>query len=132
MKLLNTLKGILTELTGPDVVQNSINKKQLIIINYQGKEYGKGYRTIEPVCLGTSKRGNLVLRAWEREGVSHSNKVEGNPIPGWRLFKLVDILTYAPTGDTFTEMRPNYNPNGDKSMVSVIVNAKFNNQNNIA
>jgi len=131
MKLLNSLKSIITELVGPDPVQHSIKNKQVITINYQGKEYGKGYRNIEPVCLGTSKRGNLVLRAWEREGASHSNRVKGNPIPGWRMFKLVDILTYQPTGDTFTEMRPNYNPNGDKSMVSVMVNAKFDNQENI-
>ena len=32
--------------------------------------------------------------------------------------------------DKFYEMRPNYNPNGDKSMESVIVNAKFDNNDN--
>jgi hypothetical protein len=30
-----------------------------------------------------------------------------------------------PTAEVFNEPRPNYNPNGDKSMTRVIVNAKF-------
>jgi hypothetical protein len=29
--------------------------------------------------------------------------------------------------DNFTEMRPGYNPSGDKSMERVIINAKFDN-----
>jgi hypothetical protein len=33
-------------------------------------------------------------------------------------------------GDKFTESRPLYNPNGDKSMSRVIVNAVFDNQGN--
>ena len=104
----------------------------MITINYQGEEYGKGYRDIEPVCLGISKAGNMVLRAWERQGVSHSKEVEGNPIPGWRMFRLDKILTYALQGDKFTEMRPKYNPNGDKLMSSVIINAKFDDTENLA
>lgn len=131
MKLLNNLKTIITEIAAVTDVQDAINNKKVIIINYNGKEYGKGYREIEPVCLGISKRGNQVLRAWEIEGSSHTNTVEGNPIPGWRMFKLVDILTFKPTGDNFYEMRPNYNPNGDRSMTSVIVNAVFDNEENI-
>lgn len=131
MKLLNNLKSIITEIAAVNDVQDAIKNKKVIIINYDGEEYGKGYREIEPVCLGISKRGNQVLRAWEREGSSHSKTVEGNPIPGWRMFKLVDILTFKPTGDNFYEMRPNYNPNGDRSMTSVIVNAVFDNEQNI-
>ena len=133
MKLLNTLSNLLiTEVASIDDVQKSIRQKNVITINYQGEEYGKGYRDIEPVCLGISKAGNMVLRAWERQGVSHSKEVEGNPIPGWRLFRLDKILTYALQGDKFTEMRPKYNPNGDKLMSSVIINAKFDDTENLA
>lgn len=131
MKLLSCLKQVINEIAIPADVQDAINNKKVIIINYDGDEYGKGYREIEPVCFGVSKAGNQVLRAWEREGVSHSNTVDGNPIPGWRMFKLVDILTFKPTGDNFYEMRPDYNPNGDRSMASVIVNAVFDNEQNI-
>lgn len=132
MKLLNTLSNLLiTEVASIDDVQKSIRQKNVITINYQGEEYGKGYRDIEPVCLGISKAGNMVLRAWERQGVSHSKEVEGNPIPGWRMFRLDKILTYALQGDKFTEMRPKYNPNGDKLMSSVIINAKFDDTENL-
>lgn len=133
MKLLGTLsKLLITEVASIDDVQRSIKQKNVITINYQGEEYGKGLRDIEPVCLGVSKAGNMVLRAWERQGVSHSKEVEGNPIPGWRLFRLDKILTYQLQGDKFTEMRPKYNPNGDKLMSSVIINAKFDDTENLA
>jgi predicted DNA-binding transcriptional regulator YafY len=133
MKLIKTLSKLITEVASIDDVQKSIKQKNVITINYQGDEYGKGYRDIEPVFLGISKKGNMVLRAWERQGASHSNKVEGNPIPGWRMFRLDKILTYALQGDKFNEVRPLYNPNGDNSMVRVIVNAKFDdNTENLA
>jgi predicted DNA-binding transcriptional regulator YafY len=130
MKLMNSLKGLITEIASAQDIQRSINMKNVITINYNGREYGKGYRDIEPVCFGISKSGNFVLRAWEIEGSSHSNKVRGNPIPGWRLFRLDKILTYQLQGDKFIESRPFYNPDGDKSMSRVIVNAVFDNQGN--
>ena len=130
MKLLGNLSRLITEIASLDDVQKSIKQKNVITINYDGDEYGKGYRDVEPVCLGVSKAGNMVLRAWERQGASHSNRVEGNPIPGWRLFRLDKILTYLPQGDSFTEVRPNYNPNGDRSMTRVILNAVFDNTPN--
>lgn len=133
MKLLNSLKNIISEAAALSDVQDSIKKKTVMIIYYDGNDNGgKGYRTIEPVCLGYSKKGNLVLRAWESEGSSWSEKHEGNFLPGWRLFRLDKIFTYRPTTDNFSEMRPNYNPNGDKSMERVLINAKFDNLENIA
>jgi len=132
VKLLNNLSKLILETANLDVVQDSIRKKNVITINYDGKEYGRGFRVIEPVCVGYSKKGELVLRAWEREGVSHSKVTKNNPVPGWRFFKLVKILTYQPQGDTFYEMRPDYNPDGDKLMSSVILNAKFDDTQNIA
>ncbi len=132
MKLLGNLKHIINEIASINDLQDSIKKKKLVIIYYDGKDNGgKGLRTIEPVCLGYSKKGNLVLRAWEREGASYSEKNENNILPGWRLFRLDKIFTLSPTMDNFYEMRPNYNPNGDKSMTRVLVNAKFNNEENI-
>jgi hypothetical protein len=132
VKLLNNLSKLILEAANLDVVQDSIRKKNVITINYNGKEYGRGFRDIEPVCVGYSKKGELVLRAWERQGVSHSKVTKNNPVPGWRFFKLVKILTYQPQGDTFYEMRPDYNPDGDKLMSSVILNAKFDDTQNIA
>ena len=133
MKLLNNLKHIIAEAASLGDVQDSIKKKNVMVIYYDGDDNGgKGYRTIEPVCLGYSKRGNLVLRAWETEGSSWSAQNEGNILPGWRLFRLDKIFTYRPTMDNFYDVRPNYNPNGDRSMERVFINAKFNQEDNIA
>jgi predicted DNA-binding transcriptional regulator YafY len=129
VKLLDNLKHIINEIASINDLQDSIKKKKLVIIYYDGKDNGgKGLRTIEPVCLGYSKKDNLVLRAWEREGASYSEKNENNILPGWRLFRVDKIFTLSPTMDNFNEMRPYYNPNGDKSMTRVLVNAVFDNE----
>ena len=128
MKLLNSLKHIILEEVSQSDIQDSIKNKKVITIYYKGKDNGgEGYRTIEPVCYGLSKKGNRVLRAWESEGSSFSAKNKSNFLPGWRLFRVDKIFTYKPTFDKFNEMRPNYNQNGDKSMIQVLVNTKFDN-----
>ena len=126
MKLLTTFKSLLTEIASLGDIQDSINKKIVVTIYYDGDiPGGKGYRRIEPVCVGYSKAGNLVVRAWDIDGASHTATIGEKPLPGWRLFRADKIFTYQPTTDTFNQVRPNYNPNGDKSMERVILNAKF-------
>jgi len=132
MKLLESLKSVINEIASVGDVQNAIKKKRVIMIYYDGNDNGgKGYRLIEPVCLGYSKKGNLVLRAWETEGSSWSAKNDGNYLPGWRLFRLDKIFTFKDTLDKFYNARPMYNPNGDRSMERVLINAKFDNNTNI-
>lgn len=129
MKLNEALKGLICEIASIDGVVDSIKKRQRVIIYYDGDEPGgRGLRTIEPVCVGYSKAGNMVLRAWDEEGSSHTATTGEQPLPGWRLFRVDKILTYKPTLDTFNNARPGYNFNGDKSMTRVILNAKFNTQ----
>jgi hypothetical protein len=41
------------------------------------------------------------------------------------MFRIDKILSFKPTGENFTEAKPNYNPNGDKTMAEVIINATF-------
>jgi len=126
MKLQESLKDLICEIASIDSVSNAVKNKQKVIIYYDGDEPGgRGIREIEPVCLGVSKGGNKVVRAWDSEGASYTGYKGEQPLPGWRLFRLDKILTLKPTGETFTQMRPNFNPNGDKSMVSVIINSKF-------
>jgi predicted DNA-binding transcriptional regulator YafY len=127
MKLITTFKSLLTEIASLNDIQDSIKKKIVVTIYYDGDiPGGKGYRRIEPVCVGTSKAGNMVLRAWDLDGASHTNTTGEQPLPGWRLFRVDKIFTYQPTTDNFTEMRFGYNPTGDKSMTNVILNAQFN------
>ena len=127
MKLLTTFKSLLNEVASLNDIQDSIRKKIVVTVYYDGDEPGgKGYRRIEPVCVGYSKAGNLVIRAWDLDGASHTASIGEKPLPGWRMFRADKIFTYQPTTANFTEMRPGYNPNGDKSMERVILNAQFN------
>ena len=129
MKLQESLKGIINEIASLDSVINAIKNRHRVIIYYDGDEPGgRGIREIEPVCLGVSKAGNKVLRAWDNEGSSHTAYKGEQPLPGWRLFRLDKILSNKPTGEVYNEIRPGYNLNGDKSMVSVMINAKFGNE----
>jgi hypothetical protein len=109
MKLHGALKGLICEIASLDSIVDAIKGRKVVVIYYDGDEPGgRGIRQIEPVCLGVSKAGNKVLRAWDSEGASHTGYKGEQPLPGWRLFRL----------DNF---------NGDKSMVSVILNAVFDN-----
>ena len=126
MKLTSVFKSLLTEIASVDSVRKSIEDRQKIVMYYDGDEPGgKGLRLIEPVALGRSKKGNLVLRAWDDEGASHRGYLGTRPVPGWRLFKLDKILSYKPTGENFDTPRPNFNPTGDKDMTNIIIIAKF-------
>ena len=130
MKLLGSLKSLITEIAAIDDMQNGIKQKMVMIINYNDdKPEARGYRTIEPVCLGYSKAGNLVLRAWEREGASYSAAKEGNILPGWRLFRVDRIGSYSvDPRETFNEPRPLYNPR-DKGMKDIKLCASFEIEN---
>ena len=128
MKLQGALKGLIYEIASLDSIVDAIKKRQVVVIYYDGDEPGgRGLREIEPVCLGVSKAGNKVLRAWDSEGASHTGYKGEQPLPGWRLFRLDKILSNKPTGEVYNTPRPGYNFNGDKSMVSVIINARFDN-----
>ena len=126
MKLLGTIKNLITERANLQDIVHAIKQRNKLIIFYDGDEPGgRGLREIEPVCLGVSKKNNKVLRAWDSEGSSHTSYKGEQPLPGWRLFRLDKILSSKPTGEVYNEPRPNYNSNGDRSMISVIINAKF-------
>jgi len=129
MKLNESLKSLICEIASIDGVVNAIKGRQKVIIYYDGDEPGgRGIREIEPVCLGVSKAGNKILRAWDDEGASHTAYKGEQPLPGWRIFRLDKILSIKPTGEVYNTPKPGYNFKGDKSMVSVIINEKFDNQ----
>jgi len=126
LKLLGSLKALILEAASIDDIKKSIEQRHVCSIYYEGDEPGgRGLREIEPVALGRSKAGNLVLRAWDREGSSHTAYKGEQPLPSWRLFRVDKITMYKPLRDIFTEPKPGYNFNGDRSMTQVIIIAKF-------
>jgi predicted DNA-binding transcriptional regulator YafY len=130
MKLYNAVKSLILEVASIDSVIKAIKHKQKIIIYYDGDEPGgKGLRVIEPVAYGYSKKGNPVLRAWDREGASHRAYLGKKPLPSWRFFRVDKMEFIRPTQEIFNTPRPGYNPTGDKSMERMIINAVFGNEN---
>ena len=126
MKLYNTLNRLILEVASKDQVIDAIKQRRVCAIYYDGDEPGgKGLRVIEPVCFGYSKSGNPVLRAWDKEGASHTAYKGEKPLPGWRMFRIDKTQFIRPTTEIFDTPRPNYNPNGDKSMSRVLINAVF-------
>ena len=128
MRLTESLKGLILEIASLETLQSAIQNRDVCIVYYDGDEPGgRGIREIEPVALGVSKAGNLVVRGWDREGASHTAYKGEQPLPSWRLFRLDKMLSCKPTGEVYNTPRPNYNFNGDKSMSNVIIIAKFDN-----
>ena len=126
MKLYNTFKSLILEVASVDSIVDSIKKRNVCIIYYDGDEPGgRGLRQIEPVCFGYSKGDNPVLRAWDLEGATHTGYIGKQRLPGWRLFRVDKILSFRPSGEKFDTIRPGYNKSGDKGMLKVIINAKF-------
>lgn len=126
MKLYNTFNQLILEVASRDQIFNAIRDRRVCVIYYEGDEPGgRGLRVIEPVAFGLSKKGNAVLRAWDREGASHTAYLGKKPLPSWRFFRVDKINFIRPTQETFDTPRPNYNPNGDKSMERMFINAVF-------
>lgn len=131
MKLIESLYHLILEAASINDIRQSIEKKQVCTIYYTGDEPGgRGLREIEPLCLGYSKANNLVLRAWDITGASHTGYLGSQPLPGWRLFRVDRIGNYSVNPlENFTEPRPLYNPD-DKGMVGLKICAKFELEDN--
>jgi len=141
MKLTELLKDILIEADskkpkqhkgrkeGPirpnvkEAIKNSIENHWPIFIEYEGdEETAPGARWVEPYVWGLRiNTENNILRAYQYKGQSvHQND------PPWKTFRLDRISKTAPlTSATFSKPRSLYNPNGDKHMTKIFIQAKF-------
>lgn len=127
LNLYDILQEILTETVTPQDVNDAINNKIQVIINYSDeKNRAPNKRLIEPYAYGITKNGNTVLRAYQYEGDTFRGK------PKWKFFRLDRIKNWEPTGQHFNA-QPNergwnaeeYNKNGDKTMETVLNQVKF-------
>lgn len=134
-KLYNILKTLIVEQVSRNSVEKAIDKRQRIRIYYdptinrgpdEEEKIQKGYRNIEPYVLGLSKKNNLILRAYQINGVSDTDQA------GWKTFRL-DRITYwngypnfffNPISDRDPRV-PEYNEDGDDLMITIYKQAKF-------
>ena len=91
-----------------DQICRAIGSKNLLEFYYKNN-----LRIVEPFTLGTSHKGNLVLRAYQIGGQSNSRK-----IPDWAPFEVVEISDLRILEEQFSGNRDGYR-RGD-SMMSVI------------
>lgn len=121
-KIINNLNEWISRST----VSDAINNRDVVTIYYDSAldtTINRGYRIIEPYCLGMSKAGNLVVRAWQQSGASDTPE----DLAGWRMFRLDGIKTMYSTYKKFNtsseflkQNRPNYNPD-DRDMTQILV-----------
>jgi hypothetical protein len=90
-----------------DIV-NAIKGKNYLKFNYEGYE-----RIVEPHTYGVSTKGNELLRAYQTEGGSNSGNV-----PGWKLFKYLEMNLLETLDNTFHNPRPGYKK-GDSVMQTI-------------
>ena len=130
INLYEILQQVLNESINPDSINDAINNKYRLLINYDDEKYhATGVRLVEPYVLGYTKAGNLAFRGYQYEG----DTVRG--VPKWKLFRLDRVISYKPTKQIFNvEPRENgwnaeaYNNNGDGSLVSILNQVSFNNE----
>lgn len=127
INLYEILKEVLNESISSDSVNDAINNKYRILINYDDEKYhATGIRLVEPYVLGYTKAGNLAFRGYQYEG----DTVRG--IPKWKLFRLDRVISWKPTKQIFNvEPMKNgwgtepYNYNGDGSLTSILNQVSF-------
>ena len=127
LNLYEILKEVLNESVSSDYVNDAINNKYRILINYDDEDnHATGTRLVEPYVLGYTKAGNLAFRGYQYEG----DTVRG--VPKWKLFRLDRVINWQPTKQKFNvEPKDNgwsaesYNSNGDGSLTSILNQVSF-------
>lgn len=124
--MANTQQQILFEDVDVSSIELAIKKRKPVKVNYiaddNEKETGSGWRIIQPVAYGLSKAGNPVIRAYQPFGDTKTK------VPHWKLFRTDKFETWKPINKKTNIPQPpldEYNPNGDKSMSTVYINADY-------
>lgn len=126
LTLKEIINGLLKEDVSTDQVLDAINNKSYVRIKYDDTDGkgGKGTRLIQPMAVGTTKKGFPVVRAFQVGGSSKRGA------PKWKFFRLDRIVSWMPMKRKKFYMPPDrsygeYNRTGDKTMGTFIDNAKF-------
>ena len=125
LTLADILSGILSEGVSEQDVLDAIKNRYYVRVRYDdGKSDGNtrklGSRVIQPAAVGSTKKGNPVLRAFQLNGASKRGA------PKWKFFLLDRISSWTPMKNKrFNSMPDGYNRNGDESMFPFKDNVKI-------
>lgn len=117
--IISEANNILKTTSNKPIV-DAIKNRRKITFDYYGPRKPKkdsvrpGKRIkVEPVAMGLSKKGNLIIRAWvEPPSVTKTGFGKGN----WRTFILSRTKNVEITDETFDMKRPQYKEGNDNSM----------------
>lgn len=99
-------------------ILDAIEEKWVVRIYYSGdEEIERGWRAIEIYAYGISTAGNKVIRAFQLQGYTKTL------VQKWKLFR-VDKIKSIEFIRPFSQLRPQFNRNGDRGMIRVIKLAK--------
>lgn len=106
-------KALLTESAIETDIASAIDNKMVVEINYSGSNvHPAGKRIIQIYALGTSFKGNAIIRAYQISGVTKTANKK------WKIF-LVKNIQSVRFIRSFSTPKYWFNPKGDKSMQSV-------------
>lgn len=109
------------------IMSKCIRYGMVMLINYKGekdKHFAGHERVLQPMVLGRSSQGKVLLRGWHLNGWSVSQRRHINKI--WRLFRTDRILSMTFTGSFYRLPPAGYNMNDKGMRGGIIVKADFN------
>ena len=88
------------------LLEEAIETRTIVAIGYKGSR-----REVEPHLLGTNRKGNLTLSAYQLSGGSGTD---------FRSYLINEITFVESTGESFSGPRTGYNPQ-DETMSEILV-----------
>jgi hypothetical protein len=110
-----------------DIIVKAIKYGMIFNVTYKGKEDNlpSGHeRTVYPLVIGRSSKGNILIRVYHLVGWSVSANRHIDKI--WRMFRLDRVLSITFTGSFYRLPPSGYNMNDKGMQGGIIARADFN------
>jgi hypothetical protein len=110
-----------------DIIVKAIKYGMIFLLNYKGendKIFIGHERVIQPMVIGKSSKGKILIRGWHLNGWSVSSNRHMQKI--WRMFRLDRVLSMTFTGSFYRLPPQGYNMNDKGMRGGIIAKADFN------
>lgn len=110
-----------------DIIIKGIKYGMIFLINYKGEKdnhFAGHERTFQPMVIGKSSRGKILIRGFHLNGWSVSSNRHVTKI--WRMFRLDRVLSITFVGSFYRLPPSGYNMNDKGMRGGIIAKADFN------
>lgn len=110
-----------------EIIIKAIKYGMIFLISYKGEKdklHSGHERTIYPMVIGRSSKGNILIRGYHLAGWSVSSNRHIDKI--WRMFRLDRVLSITFTGSFYRLPPSGYNMNDKGMRGGIIARADFN------